>query len=1207
MFAVLFVLSLTIFNAPGVVDGFNNLTEPSIAKSLLQRSFSITTIKRSPNSRPDTYDEYYSKNQGRAKISAVLYDYYYSTRDAKLLQHNGGSSRSSNCNPIDFPTFYGERLDFEHDPIKSFIEDGLKLFPKDQQHVVGLARLIPIIAKFADEMQFISSDTEELNYETQKFMLNINHGDPKGHMTFAVHYPSLHGARVDPASAVPARIIVMQKPDGVEEDIFAIDFTALKFINEEESDIGTGDDDRSSDLFALPLGRECSQSLDLRQPLIPSEYLVASFGASRTSQSKQTAVMPMNLFVAIDSRDETLMRVDRLANTVDEIKVIRTNLFDWAHNHHYLIVQGQKPKCLSMALSAGDKHPDTRNPIFGSDEFVYMGLARQNGAVMQVYEAKILNNPIWIDQPELIKLDAEHYRNRRFGYPTMPKDDFGLTSHHEIVVYVATDDGHSEPFPAYPRVTLIEFYTNSELVDQFSINEFEQALNVAQTGQKGSSLFSLAPCFIDEQSQQDKKSEEQLSYFKTIEILFELSAPPVGAYLWLNDADKRNEAVLNVFDFPPAMLNKMESSLVHNSSGSVHLLAKLETLPYIERLHELQYRTSSGVDQSKCEFLLYAKSPAECLSMLGRSLSYNNKEIYFDQAKSLCLVASKFDTIPRAPEFGEIFNVTYLDDVEMKIRYANFHSKNWRLAEQRQLSYKGEASLVASLKHYKRSQTADEDSQDYGQIERSSFAGINLDIGSKTYKIWRITHNDSSNTDKQNNTVSLDKCKAACLDNPRCRSFSYCKHPDKLDCLLTEANIENGNIQSQLEAKQIWKMAHNEKLQVNLTDGKQLDLIHDGKCELHRKTFIELFVIYPKLESKSIQFLNVTATSSREQCAELCFTRSLDVMTSLNDFNQDIWHKLTDETQTTATDDVARNIRQIRKDHRQKLRDFCNEFFYLDETISADELAKLAKYLNTKDDQPVVGGFCAIQAIGDKQMHPDKDEFNFITHGFDFSSLFEKRHDYILDSSLTSDEKAAFDAASKSQTLPDDKLQLIKAALKAKKNHRLALDGNKSPVECAAECFQQNVWPVCRSFDYIQQTTRSSLCYLNTANLSSPDAVAVDQVGNNPNIAQRFHYETRFKLLMFNQDVTAEIEIDSESGKTKPNKSGWVIFFDLVLICTGIFFGIRYAPRLVSRIEPALGLRRHSAPDVSSLVRDDIDSDRTEVDQKATPAYQLDL
>lgn len=397
--------------------------------------------------------------------------------------------------------------------------------------------------------------------------------------------------------------------------------------------------------------------------------------------------------------------------------------------------------------------------------------------------------------------------------------------------------------------------------------------------------------------------------------------------------------------------------------------------------------------------------------------------------------------------------------------------------------------------------------------------------------------------------VDHQSCKAVCLSDLSCRSYSICTRGRVIDCRLSEINFDDTNLLRELDKNLRTKAARH---QISLdfqpahsnssAKATHLELILDRRCQIYRRRALQMFnELAPALTSVSLNSL--VEVEDQEECADLCLRNNIAYFSRYRNFN--------------LVDGNTANVTDIKQHHSEGLKEWCSTFRFLNlRTSSAISHTQTGDEPTFKED-----GLCsysmARHELG-QHKHIESEHASSVlvemdVFEFNYVNLYEMRGNTMM--------KLYY---SDSADGPTNKRQV---------SHTLSLE------ECARACFWQTteLVPYCKSFEFtrskvptsgvMEETMRSATitqCTFNSMSISDAiEANLFDKIVETRTdvlIESWNHYEPH-KAYLFNSDfmdrITSELVREKRSFGSSAVSVITNLFIVLIALMSGLYVGTR--------------------------------------------------
>lgn len=486
--------------------------------------------------------------------------------------------------------------------------------------------------------------------------------------------------------------------------------------------------------------------------------------------------------------------------------------------------------------------------------------------------------------------------------------------------------------------------------------------------------------------------------------------------------------------------------------------------------------------------------------------------------------------------------------------------------------------------------------KDGGEFERSNYLGFGFsdEMPQLIKRVNAYDYTHAPNMTRSRPMQSLDDCKAVCLADDQCESFSYCPRPGDVKCFISKLDFKRSGIVDELakEAANCTKtpLAPFE-IQVDFLDRKvKVKFERHPSCEFHSSVHLELF---QELEKPNF-FMGLTASLASHQgpgsCAKICLNRNIKLIKGSSD-----------------GENFKKN--ETRKErHLGLLAKFCSNFLYLPvpqefapaklknsndtsslclfkqaDLLDSKEIVKLEEFIPYSDEYP--------------QQQNDLIKKTAREFEFRFEWLYEQVGGVrLLESPLNGSLTRAYRDLTRG-LLPDPELlKMLKTIHLMGANFISILASNTNERTSAEHCFMQDnylaPWPACESFDLIMypnkyQVNRAGYVFqLNSNTLSElmknqearGKLIEYEQQQDRFTPRKRYiHYEPRFALRSLLDAFSTDLDNPDEGTKV------WTGFDTLGVILVlllgqlmGLLIGVKLSQYLIRRRLLANSLRRSS-------------------------------
>lgn len=384
------------------------------------------------------------------------------------------------------------------------------------------------------------------------------------------------------------------------------------------------------------------------------------------------------------------------------------------------------------------------------------------------------------------------------------------------------------------------------------------------------------------------------------------------------------------------------------------------------------------------------------------------------------------------------------------------------------------------------------------------------------------------------------QCEAQFLADFACRSYSVCVRAGlELECIASEYDLRASDIEAKF-------VASNSKVCAIDTKQGKVELTRHANCELHHKDYLRVFEP-PRGVMQSYANRRVYGVSSANECAEMCYRRSVHVMERdaqlLSQWTEVLagsseW--LLDSAQLESHAAELELLHSAGVEQAPASLRICKTFLYMSAAnihmqlgaAFASQVEAAMRRRILRDDkageEAPHEGYCMLNthlseheqaelqaaAVGDNKHADDDAATKYLmmsAYQFDARALFEPEYGVRLRASkLDGDEyrayralaasrqtpsggsqsqQAAFQAASGVEPVSERSFELMRAAIVSRADNMQELIFAWES-KCALVCIAQTwgPWPTCRSFDieiYMSASGAGVRCYLNSRTLAA--------------------------------------------------------------------------------------------------------------------------
>lgn len=993
------------------------------------------------------------------------------------------------------------------------------------------------------------------------------------------------------------------------------------------------------DQFNYPTSYECSEIIeadDLKGDLF-EQYDLSSVRFSFEATSKPLLGRLIKHFVAYDGMTASL-RIDTRRRTLSEKDNNRdyVQILDFRTNRKYTYVEkptfkgniseeseffftlsGDKKSQCSVVY-ANDPDKSTRDSwklskfLTGVEEFTFMGYGQVRGVNARIYEGKSDSLPYWFSQPMAFKDKDNNYRYKMLGDIIKENPSRQQKSEYNVVFYIR-DDNEEKDEGTGIKPLLIDYYDLR--IDKSSdfrrslvirINDFIWDLTESPNGDNPTDLFSLKDhCStgsgFDKYAEVDLLLREDTSKTQT-----ELRDTNVD---WVFNSILRNGALVSsirdVMDIQSVMMYDLQSKVVEFDSKN-KIMASFRVAEHPRAVYQLTFIGNARLNRNHIDKMLIvdALTIAECLWLVGeyRKPIY----MYYSQLSSSCIFDTELSESSSSDirdsnvfkmmdtEVGELYRIesnfdrdtclsnswlrdgkfTHLDNREM-ILQTNEQGNPIQPLNLNDLKMRIARVKINNVNFMNEIAEGNEQRQIKPAMRVYSGFMLPINDGDQQTKVYKLKTN--------NEDMSQEQCHAACLADLNCKSFSYCVQLPNTVCTLSTVSFEGPGIREHLESREAQNLARGSKLMIK-TMYFTIELIRDFRCELHNKIHIDLFE-RAKAGMFPLRNLIIFPVQNEETCAKMCFTKSLESITSSIGLGKQIRKLLLE--QDDDGENSSQLIKQIHDQYSDATSKFCKFFLYLDTTLSSEEQSILDQAVEESYKTIESSKYCAFEGETNRKLDEKFQSFQllFNNYRFRFKLLYEKRYGYGLKRSVSPEVEEAYQNVVQQKGLEKGQYEILKNSLSEGKNFQKELQDDADI--CAYECFFQHsgLWPACRSFDnvifsfdYPSSTSSYGICHLNTET-DSREKFSVSNLESES--IQIWHYMPRFGNILEEGDdyfdlSTLNEKIDrSKTDQMRPNGIGGVfkvifnICVTILLLSLGIFTGFYAGCKLTERLVEA--------------------------------------
>lgn len=873
----------------------------------------------------------------------------------------------------------------------------------------------------------------------------------------------------------------------------------------------------TNDLFAYPVGVGCSQFVSdsgvFRGYSLYNQvdHQSIRFSFKARIDEKSTGSFSDHS-VSYDGASK-LMRVDiEHRSNKHQIQGLATSkIFDFSQNRKYLFASqdlksDSDQKCFILPITSSQLSQKFRSMrlsdlLLGTGQFTYLGRAQLRGINARVYEALNSDQPMFFADP-LLFLDEQKNETMLRTFGLRPSQSM-LT-----LVYLAeSPEVRLYDSPGQKLLLLKVFdatsrpYTTTAVAH---INNFQWNIQRPNSGSSVGDLFNLQELC----SQRNRKSHQ-------LELLLEPDSQDdyqKPKFDWIDNwliLDDVLASKIRGLQLQAVMIYDIHSRLI-KSAYKLMMETKLKLAEHPKLVHSFKRLATSKIllDEQHL-WALSANSPSGCLWLNpDPSQSF---VVHFCQSAAVCIVNSTSNTIGKKVD-GRFYArlsrsssiETYLVESEVDehvnkynewLRSSSFqHLEDTKIVLNDPQSKSDETKLQMIIKKVKHNHfdAASEGKSPNEVLDGFGFSG------------------NFSNLATNQQVMSEEQCKTACDAQLSCNSYSYCRRSEGAECRLSKVHFRESVISRMIDKLLSPKLPRGTIIQLG---AENVQLIRDLTCSVHLKSHLEMFE-EAQMEVVELKQLQVIPVDSQENCASICFSRTLNVIREADKFRSKI-----DELSKSSSDHVE--LEETRKQHQMSKSEVCDIFWFLDSPATVQEEQNLSKLAN-KDKLSQLESYCFLKQSRSEDAKVDSRglKVKVKVFKFDFSSLYEKKSRFMLvKSALKPNESEALSAVqNRPEEATSDQFAILRSALAKGKNFQLMLLEMLS--NCARQCFMQStqLWPLCSSFDLATDTKYSanhhpSICYLNSKSVDLQVESHSSSVYRPPlSFVHYWHFEPRFDL-----------------------------------------------------------------------------------------------
>lgn len=1200
---------------------------------LLGRSFfirSAITYNDVESTQTSNLVEFYSSDQKRARIhydtlkeGDTPCDFIYDSESDLGIAY---FPKVTICDEYDLDRFYADLFEYLPEVRNLFRMADDEIGSDDIKFVVGPAKLLFLIAMRSEyiKVREVEKNKDELIRSNRVVIvdLDIEIDTSSGevlHLSIYYNRDKRFAGYFSESlvhDAVPLQIGIESRltKKQISISFFHFQLSANGIKTSSADFLDDRNADRAVDVLSFPLAANCSRFLPAGR--LYSRDLLSNTTLDRVKFSFNTETLwattfkvEAKHFIAFDGFRSSL-RIDtqRKPGTLNQNTL---SILDYSANRRYIMVENpdyraKSSKDSDLALGKLSCVPIRIDPykfskqqrlkwdllkfLTGSSQFTYMGRARVGSAPALVYEGYAEALPTWFSQPTIFKDSKSIYWQRELGWPIRMVMNKEPSGQYGVLLYIADRGQDRQSLDV--KILMLEFYnlnhslgSSSRRILTSKFTNFIWDLSEAPNGDHANELFSRHYDICVETSNQNK--------YTRVEMILESDNINDPSKLdWLKEWAPRQEALVNSL----ADLLYLQSFLVHDletkliSEPKRTLVASFNLAEGPKTMYQIKFlgNVALSAGTSPVYLITTAHSLGECLWMVG-----GHKQVYlfYFELTQTCIVLPPGESDPiksgmfiyQEGKAGELYTVeAHEDDSSGKSwisKQGIMYMQNKPVELVRPNAGESiDAKATMRIKSIKVPSLNYLETDDKLAIQKAlTFPGIDL-TQSSSYK--RFSFSDAGESGKQ---MSVTQCKAACLKEVECQSYSYCAQLPEFKCTLSRVRFQQPGIIEKLNSATSGRKI---RLQLPLatvysdaeraggseTEQQQVvELVRDRKCELHNKVYLDMFQRHwvPERALKGLQIYGVV---DRDQCAQICFRRSLESLEAngalmrqlrqvLDKGNEDVSQISKDEVDEDRAN--VQLIEKLRRNHSQALSQFCSSFFYLDSSVDGDDGLKVLSELNLGPVDSVA--YCALadhhtNEVAKNDTAFNKARFHFTEYKFDFLHIYERKFGYYVGNSPLTWEEAEAARLAKTGAATEEQLALIRRSIIAGRNFKVAIAA-ANEAECAESCFSQstNIWPACRSFDvqtlYPRDESPQQVCYLNTLSLGIKNADMRVKIAGGEKL-QTWHYEPLFGLVSDEMDLEFALVNLREVGRRVTGDSPHFLARDLLLRAILILLGL---------------------------------------------------
>jgi len=1138
--------------------------------------------------------------------------------------------------------------------------------PATPDLIVGPARLIFFISKHRDKLKLVSTkNTSVRNIPAFRYVLDD--GIAENGRKFEVYYSQVSQV-TDPLSTIPIQIVI----SGSTSEMTVIDYARLEILELYTPRLDIHQqfvrDDVALDRFTFETVSGCSKALASKKVDLFRRMRAKTGKFSFQADSEFTLMdlkpILIKSFVAYDEDVESL-RLDLSVDT--ETSGVRRQMFNFGLNRMYHAMERvptsntHVDKIFDLSKDASPSNLDGRtdttqcivsqilpnsgglqrgvtNPfsigeiLAGAKEFVYMGKAKVRGIDASVYETYDTTPPYWLDQPIVYKDSGGEIKVRS---PAKGVDVDAAANKILVTLLYFAEKDEDHPLLLIQIYQVNPKYTVTHSKQAIFIHDFVWALpHEAPNGDRMADLFSLEDLCSSGLGE---------NKYAKVGMLLE-SDEPSPSEDFLKVSDVRDLALIaglqESFKWPANMIYDLETRIVKHGgqlnapNGGQTMLATLRVAEHAYNLAQLIY-----VGQGRLNYF----TSGEISTAIYRSFqacymlaAHIRKNVHFGynvkrRTCSIDLKPTGDDKLPvgfvldkdGAMEIyrtnhglGRIQTNGWFESTFKKkntIRYLNskliLHDSNLGAS----LSFTVKLFKVDD-RDFKTSISSKENNEQ--QVATDKISGFGLpELGSGNKRVVPAllsAHNWtplSSQMDDEVSSMTIDQCRAACLVDFTCRSFSLCMKNSELECVISKtsfSSLETIDELTRLKADKRGAGRRGAKVSISV-DGEQVELEAQPSCQLYNKLFTDL---YGAPSMYVFRNRRVHPVGGIEECAEKCTVQNMEV---LRREIADAASKSSALFAPGANKDDLEAFSKLYRLNRDASRQMCRSFNYLgkEEVQDESEFVKIERLVLAEDRQKLETsrGYCIVNdyaseaetealarenntAHNSAGSEGENQYLSFTKFSFKFEIFYEKQYGVSLGPSNLSDEEAnAYRMVSRQVgTISESTYATVRSLFERGENFREQTYTDEQ--NCAFTCFMQVLgpWPACRSFDIIIQDRNGQsyyVCVMNTITLRQAISTQRLDLVEDSSKLQVWHYEPRAGFASDESKLRSNIEIVESSLREQLGASNLyrihafgITFLAVFAIISGIFLGIKLGAKFVG----LLGTKHEDMSDKDKFV-----------------------